>query len=77
MVMNMKVAGEDNHAETMAGYKPAAEDKVVEVSAEEDKAVEVSAAAVEWWMDLSDFRSEVINSIFYRTHHGLLPCGHI
>jgi hypothetical protein len=25
-VMNMKVAGEDNHAETMAGYKPAAED---------------------------------------------------
>lgn len=25
-VKNMKVAGEDNHAETTAGYKPAAED---------------------------------------------------
>jgi hypothetical protein len=25
-VMNMKVAGEENHAETMAGYKPVAED---------------------------------------------------
>jgi hypothetical protein len=31
-VMNMKVAGEDNHAEMMASYKPVAEDTSTSVT---------------------------------------------
>ena len=51
-VMHMKVAGEDNHAEMMAGYKPAAED--TSTSCKNDSNVRANA----WADDLTDRSKE-------------------
>jgi hypothetical protein len=57
-VMNMKVAGEDNHAEMMAGYKPAAED--TSTSCENDSNVAENA----WADDLTDRSKENCEKLY-------------